>query len=213
MALVLSESLSFEQARMLVEYAESADSTKPKDLFMKGIFIQGGVKNLNERVYPVHEIRKAVDEVKNNIGKGFSVLGELDHPDELNINLPNVSHVITDMWMDGSNGMGKLKLLPTPSGNIARAILEAGVKLGVSSRGSGNVNEDGSVSDFQMVTVDIVARPSAPDAYPVAVNERLQNYKRHAVLNDLASSVNGDKKAQKYLKEEALKFINSLKIN
>lgn len=214
MALMLNEALSYQEARIIMEYAEAdaANPNKPRDLFMKGIFIQGGVRNLNERVYPLHEIRKAVEDVRSSIQRGFQVLGELDHPDELNINLPNVSHVITDMWMDGSNGMGKLQILPTPMGQIARTILEHGVKLGVSSRGSGNVNEDGSVSDFQIVTVDIVARPSAPDAYPVPVAEALRNHKRGAIIENIASAVKHDHKAQKFLKEEVLKFVDSLKL-
>lgn len=214
MARMLNESLSYDEARIVMEYADqdSANPSKPREMFMKGIFIQGGVKNLNERVYPLHEIRKAVEDIRASIQRGFQVLGELDHPDELNINLPNVSHVITDMWMDGSNGMGKLQILPTPMGQIARTILEHGVKLGVSSRGSGNVNEDGSVSDFQIVTVDIVARPSAPEAYPVPVSEALRNHKRGVIIEDIASAVKHDPKAQKFLKEEVLKFVNSLKL-
>jgi len=117
------------------------------------------------------------------------------------------------MWMDGPNGMGKLKILPTPMGNIARTILEAGVKLGVSSRGSGNVNEStGRVSDFRIVTVDIVARPSAPDAYPVPVAEAIRNHKRGAIVEDLASVVRHDPTAQKFLKEEVRKFIDNLKL-
>jgi hypothetical protein len=96
-------------------------------------------------------------------------------------------------------------------GNIIKTLMESGVKLGVSSRGSGNVNEDGNVKDFDIVTVDIVAQPSAPDAYPTAIYERAMMHKRRAALMDVAGAVNHDRRAQKFLHEEVLKFISSLK--
>ena len=177
---------------------------------MQGVFIQGGVRNLNQRVYPVREIEKAVDNVNEILRKGESVLGELDHPEELTINLDRVSHMITKMWMDGNTGMGKLQILATPLGELARTLLESGVKLGVSSRGSGNVNDGGEVSDFEIITVDIVARPSAPNAYPKAVYEALHG-RRGPVIEDLAKAVSNDPKAQKYLHKELLEWINNLK--
>ena len=150
MALYLKENLTFDAARMEVINESTADG-KGKNLYMKGIFIQGGVKNHNERVYPVNEIEKAVSTLNEQIKGGYSVLGEVDHPDDLKINLDRVSHIIIDMWMDGPNGFGKLKVLPTPMGQLVSTMLESGVKLGVSSRGSGNVNEaDGKVSDFEI---------------------------------------------------------------
>jgi hypothetical protein len=188
---------------------EADESSGRKTLYMKGIFIQGGTKNHNQRIYPVNEIAKAVEDINNSLKHG-DILGELDHPEELNINLDRVSHMITEMYMDGPNGIGKLKILETPHGNIARTLLESGVRLGVSSRGSGNVNESGSVSDFEMITVDIVARPSAPQAYPVPVYETY-NHKRGTIIKDLAESMRNDKKAQEYLKKELINFINSLK--
>lgn len=206
----LTEKLTFDQAHLVVETAEPLVVGAPKSLYMKGIFIQGGVRNLNERVYPVHEISKAVDHVNDILGQGESVLGECDHPEELNINLDRVSHMITQMWMDGPAGMGKLQILPTPMGNIIRTLLESGVKLGVSSRGSGNVDDRGEVSDFEIVTVDVVARPSAPNAYPRAVYEA-RNHKRGAIIEDLASAVSHDPKAQRHLHTELLDWINKLK--
>ena len=207
----LSERITFDQAKAVLEASSELDSMgKPKDLYMRGIFVQGGVKNHNQRVYPVHEIRNAVDNVNEILRRGESVLGEADHPEELNINIDRVSHMITEMYMDGANGMGKLKILPTPMGNIVRTLLENGVKLGVSSRGSGNVTETGEVSDFEMITVDIVARPSAPQAYPKAVYEALNN-RRGAVVEDLAHAVKHDPKAQSFLAKELLEWINNLK--
>lgn len=207
----LTERLTFDQAGLKVELAESADAvTGQRPIFMNGIFVQGGVRNLNERVYPVNEIRRAVENVTEILARGESVLGEADHPEELNINLDRVSHMITQMWMDGPNGMGKLKILPTPMGNIVRTLLESGVKLGVSSRGSGNVTDSGEVSDFQIVTVDIVAKPSAPNAYPKAVYEAM-NARRGAIVEDLAKAMKHDAKAQEYLKKELLSWIDKLK--
>jgi hypothetical protein len=183
-----------------------------KDLFMVGLFIQGDVKNQNGRVYPKEEINKACESVKSRLAKGETVMGELDHPEELQINLDRVSHIITDMYCDDANGMGKLKIIETPMGNIARALLTAGSKLGVSSRGSGNVNESGRVSEFDIVTVDIVAQPSAPDAYPKTIYESLFNMRGGAQLFDTASALTHDKSAERHLMKAITGFINELKI-
>jgi hypothetical protein len=206
----LREHLTFDQASIVTEARE--DGRGGKNLFMEGIFVQGDKRNQNQRVYPVSEIAKAVKSVQNKIDSGYSVLGEADHPDDLQVNLDRVSHVIEKMWMNGADGYGRLKLLPTPMGNICRTLLENGVKLGVSSRGSGNVNESGLVSEFDIQTVDIVANPSAPDAYPDPLYEAIMNGKRGNILMDVAKATNNDKAAQKYLQEEVLKFINNLDI-
>jgi len=207
MALYLRENLTFDAARIVVE------GTEGKDLYMKGICIQGGVKNANERVYPVQEIERAVKTLNEQISGGYSVLGEVDHPDDLKVNLDRVSHMITEMWMDGPNGFGKLKILPTPMGQLVKTMLESGVKLGVSSRGSGNVNEaNGHVSDFEIVTVDVVAQPSAPNAYPKAIYEGLMNMKYGHKVFEMAKEAGGDNKVQRYLKGEVIKLIKDLKI-
>ena len=210
MALYLKEHLTFDRASMVVESVNEGDK---KNLYMKGIFIQGGVKNANERIYPVSEIESAVQTLNEQITEGHSVLGEVDHPDDLKINLDRVSHMITQMWMDGANGFGKLKILPTPMGQLVATMLESGVKLGVSSRGSGNVDDmNGKVSDFEIVTVDIVAQPSAPNAYPKAIYEGMMNMRHGHKLMDIAKDANGNKKVEKYLKEEVMRLINDLKI-
>ena len=212
MALYLKEHLTFDRANMIVE-SVSEQGNDLKTLYMKGIFIQGGVKNANERVYPVSEIENAVNTLNKQIQEGYSVLGEVDHPDDLKINLDRVSHMITSMWMDGANGFGKLKILPTPMGQLVKTMLESGVKLGVSSRGSGNVNDlDGRVSDFEIITVDIVAQPSAPNAYPKAIYESLMNMKHGHKVLDIARDARGDKKVQKFLGEEIKRLIKELKI-
>lgn len=213
MALYLRENLTFDRAGIVVESVKE-DGDK-KNLYMKGIFIQGGVKNANERVYPVPEIERAVEQLNEQITGGHSVLGEVDHPDDLKINLDRVSHMITNMWMDGPNGFGKLKILPTPMGQLISTMLESGVKLGVSSRGSGNVDDStGKVSDFEIVTVDIVAQPSAPNAYPKAIYEGLMNMRHgHRVIDNLkGSQLDKDAAVQKYLKDEVTRLIRELKI-
>ena len=103
MALYLAENLTFDRANIKVITEDNASGTG-KDLYMEGIFIEGGVKNANQRVYPVHEIQKAVDSINEQLKGGYSVLGEIDHPDDLKINLDRVSHMITKMCMDGPCG-------------------------------------------------------------------------------------------------------------
>jgi len=191
--------------------SEAIDDGKGgKDLYMKGIFIQGGVRNQNQRVYPVNEISTAVKSLKEKIDSGFTVLGEADHPDDLNINLDRVSHMIVDMEMHGNDGIGKLKMLPTPMGNICKTLIESGCKLGVSSRGSGNVGPNGEVDGFEIVTVDIVANPSAPEAFPDPLYEQIMNHRRSSSIWDVANSVNYDANAQKHLTNEVVNFIKDL---
>jgi len=206
----LRENLTFDQAKMVIETTENTKGGK--DLYLKGICIQGGVKNANQRVYPVTEIGRAVNTLNDQITGGYSVLGEVDHPEGLNINLDRVSHMITEMWMDGPNGYGKLKILPTPMGQIVSTMLESGVKLGVSSRGSGNVTEDGSgqVSDYEIITVDVVAQPSAPGAYPTPIYEQLLNTRGGYKAMNLARDLEGDVKAQSYLKKSLVNIIKGL---
>jgi hypothetical protein len=208
MAHYLRENLTFDTAQIVL-----TEDAEGKNLYMEGICIQGDVKNANERIYPVSEIKNAVETLNEQIKSGNSVLGEVDHPDDLKINLDRVCHMITNMWMDGPNGYGKLKILPTPMGELVKTMLQAKVKLGVSSRGSGNVDpHTGHVSDFEIVTVDVVAQPSAPNAYPKAIYEGLMNMKYgHAVL-EIAREAGTDSKVQRYLKDEVTRLIKDLKI-
>jgi hypothetical protein len=204
----LREQLSFDQSGIVLE----SDDKDGKSLYLKGIAIQGGIRNANGRVYPVNEIERAVKTLNDQIQNGYSVLGEVDHPDDLKVNLDRVSHMITQMWMEGPNGYGKMKVLPTPMGNLIRTMLESGVKLGVSSRGSGNVSDvNGQVSDFEIITVDIVAQPSAPGAYPTPVYEHLMNSRGGMKAFTVATEVKEDPKAQKYLQESLLQIIKGLK--
>ena len=198
---LLSEHLSPTQSHL----TEMRTSTG--DLYLNGIMMQAELVNGNGRSYPLSEISKAVDEAAKRIAQGHFILGELNHPDVLSINLANVSHAITEVRMDGNNAIGKMKLLNTPSGNIAKGLIEGGIRLGVSSRGTGNVNESGKVADFAFVTVDIVSTPSAPDAYPNVVQEAMEN---NRVLT-LAEAMVHDPKAQEYFKKEMKAFLEALK--
>ena len=207
MSFYLRENLTFDQARMVVE----SDGADGKNLYMKGICIQGGIRNQNQRVYPVSEISRAVKTLNDQITGGYSVLGEVDHPDDLKINLDRVSHMITEMWMDGPNGYGKLKILPTPMGQLVKTMLESGVKLGVSSRGSGEVDQNGDVNGFEIITVDVVAQPSAPGAYPTPVYEHLMNNTGGYQAFRVSQEVKGDPQAQKYLAESLKRIISGLK--
>jgi hypothetical protein len=177
------------------------------DLYLSGIMMQAALKNGNGRVYPVNEIARAVEESQAKIKAGNPIMGELNHPDTLSINLQNVSHAITEIFMDGNNAIGKMKLLNTPAGNIAKGIMEGGVRLGVSSRGTGNVAESGDVSDFAFVTMDIVSQPSAPDAYPNVVAEAMGNKK----VMTLAEAVVHDPKAQAYFKKEIESLLTAIR--
>lgn len=228
---VLKENLSFDRANIIVESETNPDSNE-KSLYMKGIFLEGGLRNANGRVYPVGEIQLAVEALNSVIKNGNSVLGEVDHPDDLNINLDRVSHMITNMWMDGPNGLGKLKMIPTPMGLLIETMLKSGVKLGVSSRGSGEVNESsGHVSGFEIVTVDIVAQPSAPHAYPKAIYESLMNMKNgHRYIDNVKNAAimanptltterqimttpfQADQRLQKYIQETMINVIKDLKL-
>lgn len=186
------------------QFIESHDSQK--NLFLVGKIMAAEQKNLNGRIYPLSEIAKAVKLITEKAGSGEFILGELTHPDNLTIDLKNVSHIITEAWMDGSNAIGRCKILNTPSGIIVKNLIEGGVKLGVSSRGTGNVTSEGMVESFDFVTLDIVGNPSGPGCYPDAIREAQGDKK----ILTLAEAVQHDPKAQKYLTSEILKFITTI---
>lgn len=200
-------------SRSQTQVLEETNSQGGKDVYMKGLFIQGDVRNHNQRVYPAKEISRAVSKLSKEIIDSNGIPGQLDHPPELSINLDRISHLITEIWVDGSDGYGKLKLMPTPMGNIAKVLIESGMRLGVSSRGSGNVDDNGIVSDFDIITVDIVAQPSAPNAYPRVIYESLYNMKGGPkVIEETARYAHTDKSAEKQLFKDISRFMNELKI-
>lgn len=200
--MLLIEELSPSDANIVTESQEG------KDTYLSGIFMQADIKNRNGRVYPISEISKAVVNAQQRIVEHNGIFGELDHPQTLNINMDRISHVITEMRMDGANAVGKAKILNTPMGSIAKELINSGCRVGVSSRGAGAVNE-GAVSDFNFVTIDIVATPSAPGAMPNAVYESLEATIEGRKVLTLAEQMQSDASAQAYFKKAILEFVNT----
>ena len=168
-------------------------------LYLSGRLQTADKQNGNGRVYP-HEVLKR--EVNNymNVVKDNRACGELDHPDDYVVNLKNVSHIITDIWWEGKDVMGKIKVLDTPSGRILKDLVNAGVKLGISSRGLGSVRQSAGQTvvenDFQLICFDMVSEPSTPNAYVYPkgqqnVYSRLREVKENSI-NDLFKKILGD---------------------
>jgi hypothetical protein len=173
----------------LLTEAEKRAVRENNAMFITGKLQEGGVLNGNMRMYPPEimerEVKKYSEMVKDN-----RALGELDHPESSIINLSNVSHMVIDIWMDGPSVMGKCKVLDTPSGQILRSLVDAGVKIGISSRGMGSVKEHQGKTivedDFQLICFDIVSEPSTPNAFMALSENKLMNEqveKNNKVLN------------------------------
>lgn len=170
-------------------------------LYLSGRLQTCEKKNGNGRIYPCKVLQK---EIKNyqNVIKDNRALGELDHPDDSVINLRNVSHIVTDMWWEGNDVMGKIKVLNTPSGRILKDLISSGVKLGISSRGLGSVQESmgGTIvqEDFELICFDIVSEPSTPNAFMYPENkvnnkptvyETKINQKSDLIIDDLFEKI------------------------
>lgn len=199
---VLIETISHNVANVMIESAANT-----KSAYLSGIFMQAEIVNGNNRVYPLNEIKSAVNQINEQIKRGETVYGELNHPDNLQVDLNNVSHIITSMWINGNDAYGKARIIEDhPKGQIIKAILKAGGKLGVSSRGSGSVVE-GKVKGYDIVTIDVVATPSAPKAKPELVLEHIMSNDK---LAHLANAVIHDTAAQQYFYQEIVKYFESL---
>jgi hypothetical protein len=163
-----------------VQYITEASEDGKKNLFIEGIFLQGGIKNKNGRIYPVSTLANEVNRYNESYISKKRAFGELNHPSGPTINLDKVSHIITELKQSGNNFVGKAKIIDTPMGNIARNIIESGGQLGVSSRGMGTlkVNSQGInevQDDFQLATAaDIVSNPSAPEAWVNGIMEGVE---------------------------------------
>ena len=205
---ILIEQLLPSESNIITESV--ADASGNKTIWLNGVFMQADIKNRNGRVYPIHEIAKAVEETNKRILESNGVFGELDHPQSLSINLDRISHVITEMKMVGSDAVGKAKIIDTPMGNIARALIDSGVKIGVSSRGAGQMTEGNTVSDFHFITCDLVATPSAPGAVPDSIYESFDMSRNGREVLTLAESMKYDPSAQKYFKEGILAFLKEV---
>lgn len=201
---LLIETVQPNEGNIVTEAKKDANGNKK--FYLKGVFMQADVKNRNGRNYPLVEISNAVTNAANQIKTHGGIFGELDHPQTLTINMDRVSHVIKELYMNGNNAIGKAEMLDTPMGQIGKTLAESGARYGVSSRGTGEVNEDGSVSGFGFVTCDLVITPSAPGAMPDPLYESLQQDIKGREVLSLAEAVKHDPVAQEYLKKTLLKF-------
>lgn len=170
--------LILEEASSVKFITENSKSGK-KSLYIEGIFLQGDIKNRNGRMYPIETLSREVNRYNESYIKNGRALGELGHPDGPTVNLDRVSHMITSLKQEGSNFVGRAKVLDTPMGRIAKNLLDEGVKLGVSSRGVGSIIERNGCrvvsDDFMLATAaDIVADPSAPDAFVNGIMEGVE---------------------------------------
>lgn len=159
-----------------LEYLSEANESGEKDYYIKGIFMQGDMKNRNGRMYPAQTLAKEVNRYNEEYIKKNRAYGELGHPQGPTINLDRVSHMIKELYQDGSNFIGKAKIMDTPMGKIVKSLMNEGAGLGVSSRGMGSLKPVNGVQqvqpDFYLATAaDIVADPSAPDAYVEGIME------------------------------------------
>lgn len=175
MALLIREVFN-EDCEVLVE----ANENGTKSHYVNGIFMQGDIKNRNGRVYPSDMLEKEMNRYNEQFVKTKRALGELGHPDGPQINGDRVSHLITEMSRDGSNFIGKAKILGTPMGNIVKTFIDEGVKIGVSTRGLGSVKQKDGImevqNDFHLATVDIVTDPSGPDCFVNGIMENTEYY-------------------------------------
>jgi len=166
----LLKEFSGSDTEVLVEKSDTGN----KNYYIKGVFMQAEAKNRNGRVYPKQILENELNRYQQTISEKRS-LGELGHPDTPTINLDKVSHLITELHFDGNNIYGKAKILPTPNGEITKSFINEGIKLGVSSRGVGSLQSIDGINrvqeDFKLSTVDIVADPSAPDAWVSGIME------------------------------------------
>ena len=197
-----------ESIKVLKEQHEG----KPR-FFIEGIFLQAEKKNRNGRVYPVGILRKEVDKYVGEFVEQNRAFGELGHPDGPTVNLERVSHMITELYEDGNNFIGKAKIMETPYGKIVGNLLSEGAKLGVSSRGMGSVKEKAGANvvqdDFSLATAaDIVADPSAPDAFVDGIMEGKEWVWNNGILEEV--HINKYKKA---VKKAPARKLNETKIN
>jgi hypothetical protein len=209
-----------------VQYVTEAKENGKKEYFIEGIFLQADIKNRNGRMYPVDVLESEVQRyMKETVSKNRAY-GELGHPAGPSINLDRVSHIITELKRDGKNFIGKAKITETPMGNIARGIMESGGQLGVSSRAMGSLKESNGVmvvqNDLRLSTAaDIVADPSAPDAFVKGIMENVEwiydpvhNTWHEEKLDIIKKAVHGMSKSQLEEQRKAIfeNYIASLAI-
>ena len=168
-----------EEVNEISFLTEMNEKTGQKEMFIEGIFMQAETKNRNGRVYPFPVLSKEVERYNNEYVSKNRAFGELGHPDSPTINLDRVSHMITKLYPDGNNIMGKAKIMDTPNGKIVKSLLDGGASLGVSTRGVGSLKPANGYQlvqdDFKLATAaDIVADPSAPNAFVQGIRENAE---------------------------------------
>ena len=214
--------------KLLIEKTNESDvntiveeTNGKKNYCIEGIFMSADLKNRNGRVYPKQVMESAVNKYSGMIAENRA-MGELNHPDGPSINLDKVSHLITELRFNGNHVYGKAKLLETPMGNTARALMEGGVKLGVSSRGLGTLKESNGAkvvqNDFMITAIDIVGDPSAPDAFVTGLYENKEYIWENGIVKEveiqkIAEAIETASKEdrEKVILEQFEKFIKSLK--
>lgn len=203
---LLVEDLGYEQSGIITESSESG-----KNMYLSGIFMQASVKNRNGRIYQLSEMANAVQQIQENIKNNQIFWGELDHPNSLQVSSDRVSHMVTELRMEGNNVFGKAKILDTPCGKIAKVLIaESGSRMGVSSRGAGQVDEGGVVSGFQLVAIDLVLTPSCASAIPSTIYESLDSTSQGRHILTMAEEIQSSEDYQKYLVTEVKQWMNSL---
>ena len=206
---LISEFTDYQVAPVIVEENEKGE----KEYFIEGVFMQADIKNRNGRVYPKAVMAKEVNRYVKEFVNKDRAFGELGHPDGPTINLDKVSHMITKLEEDGSNFMGRAKILSTPNGQIVRNLINDGAKLGVSSRGLGSLEQRGGAQyvkdDFQLATAaDIVADPSAPEAFVEGIMEGVEWVYESGILKAHdAEQMQKDLKSARLNKLEETKLI------
>lgn len=206
-----------------------SEKSQEGDLYIEGIFLQAEKKNHNGRIYPIEILEAEVDEYRKEYIDTNRAIGELNHPTSPTVNPERASHLITSITRNGTNFMGKAKILNTPQGNIVRGLIEGGVKMGVSSRGLGSLKAGSGEykgvnvvqKDFKLITVDIVSNPSAPEAFVEGVYESVQFMIENGIISEYipkthikVSTVLKESVKKRMAKEEQAKkmlaLINSL---
>ena len=191
---------NIEEIRVLTEERDGK-----KHLYIEGVFLQSEIKNRNGRIYPFSVLEREVNRYNEEYVKPGRALGELGHPDGPTVNLDRVSHRITSLKAEGTNFIGKARILDTPMGNIAKSLLDEGVRLGVSSRGMGSIDRRENASyvmdDFMLATAaDIVADPSAPDAFVNGIMEGKEWVWHNGILKETTVA-----KYHRYIKDSTRK--------
>lgn len=204
---------------------EEKNKNEPRELFIKGPYLMAEKKNKNGRIYNLNEMANEVKRYTTEMIRTGRAIGELNHPTSVEVNPERSCHLITELSQDGNVFLGKSKILSNPMGQLVRSLMMDGVKLGISSRALGKLDDKGShneVSDFHLICADVVHDPSVPDAFISGVLESKQwilqcdgticewVQQQHANLKESASKLPRHNK-QEYLTEQILKFINTLK--